>query len=219
MPWASKKQRAYMYANHPEKAREMEKHHPKGEEPPDEAEKKRRKKAAFLAGFYGLLTKAAGSNDLVKRIMEQVEADKIRRAYDLGQSRSIPSRTMADAPSLLPTTTAKSTTRMKLEILRDPMLSDADKNALMAKLEKRPEVSGSRLTDHMQLGAAMPGQAQMAINQYLAAKRNPRASSLLHRILRMGMLSSQALTGDYKFQDVRRAPSSERPSQWKITPL
>lgn len=210
MPMQSEKQRRYLWATDPELARKYEDKTPKGAKLP---EKKERQKRGFVEGYYSVLTKVAANPGLLAKIMADLEKQKIREVYKL------PAQTMGQIPDLLPANDAKSATRLKLEILGDPGLTDADKNALLARLEKRPEVSGSRLTDHMLLGAAMPGSTQMAINAYLAAKRNPRASSLLERILRMGMLSSRALTSDHRFIDRRRAPEEERPSQWKITPI
>ena len=216
-----------MYATQPETAKKMEKHHPKGQEPPE----KRRKKAAFFEGFYSHLEKTSSEADLLQRIMARVERDKIRKAYRLeqreggeapagvGSLRSSAETRGPGVPDLLPTGNAKSSTRLKLEILRDSSLSNSDKNALLARLEKRPEVSGPDLRNRMLMGAALPSEMRSQINAYLAAKRSPRSSSFLQRILRLGMLSSQAITKGPRFHDRRRRPEEERPSRWKTTPI
>lgn len=43
MPFKSKKQRAWMYANRPKMAKEFEAHTPKGKKLPNKASKKRKK--------------------------------------------------------------------------------------------------------------------------------------------------------------------------------
>jgi len=221
MPMRSQQQRKYLWATDPKLAREFEDETPKGVKLPKRVgAEKSRKKQAFLSGFWSELTKAADGEATLQRIMAQLEREQISRAYDLhSNAPGDHSMTMGEMPDMVPTSDAKSTTRLKLEIIRDPGLSDEDKNALLARLDKRPEISGSGATNFLQLGAAMPGAAQNAINSYLAAKRNPHAAGFLQRILRLGMLSSQAMAGGYHFNDPRRNPLGERPSQWKITPL
>ena len=131
----------------------------------------------------------------------------------------------AGAFGRLPTEDAGQAAEMVLQIIRDPELSPAQKNVMIARLHQRPSEA---IPTHRELLGASEDPLQIAmLNSYLqrqqAAEDERHVSPFWRNIPGLDslyqLISSYPLFGDVEVADRRRRPEEEWQSPWKTNQM
>ena len=191
MPFVSEAQRRLFHAD-PELrhlAKEWEEHTPKGEKLPErvgDSQRKVRQKRAFLEGFYETLVKVAA--------LPAGVYPSTHREFSPEDYRRTSARIM--------------------EILRNPEIPKAQKNALIAQLEARPQQAIP--SPQMLTGAALSPEG-------ILAGQTTEISPTLKQLLNLAMLARLRMPPmlglQARIRDMRRRPEEEWRSRWKQTPI